>query len=131
MPKKTSITKKDLQVIKDVLLKRRAEIVEEFKGNTLNKSFKDSSGDLSGYSFHMADMATDLYDREFLLSLAEGERDLLYELDQAIKRIDEGNYGKCEVCGCVISKQRLKALPHATSCIKCKEEEEKEKTAGK
>ena len=129
MPKKTSITKKDLQVIKDVLLKRRAEIVEEFKGNTLNKSFKDSSGDLSGYSFHMADMATDLYDREFLLGLAEGERNLLYELEQAIKRIDVGTYGNCEECGCAISLQRLKALPYATYCIKCKEEEEK--SAGK
>jgi len=73
----------------------------------------------------MADMATDLYDREFLLGLAEGERKLLYELEQAIKRIDSGTYGKCEECGCAISLQRLKALPYATHCIKCKEEEEK------
>ena len=92
---------------------------------TLNKSSKDASGDLSGYSFHMADMATDLYDREFSLELAEGERKILYSLDDAIKRIDEGAYGKCHLCGQSISKQRLKAMPQAEHCIECQEKEEK------
>jgi DnaK suppressor protein len=76
----------------------------------------------------MADMATDLYDREFSLELAEGERERLYALDDAIKRIDEGTYGKCDACGGKISKQRLKAMPQAQNCIKCQEEEEKKET---
>ena len=73
----------------------------------------------------MADMATDLYDREFSLELAEGEREMLFALDKAIRRIDEGSYGKCDICGNNISKQRLKAMPQAENCIECQEKEEK------
>ena len=73
----------------------------------------------------MADMATDLYDREFSLELAEGERKILYSLDDAIKRVDEGIYGTCNLCGQAISKQRIKAMPQAEHCIECQEKEEK------
>ncbi len=96
------------------------------KGDSVNKSFKDLSGDLSGYSFHMADMATDLYDREFSLGLAEGERERLYDLDEAIKKIDQGSYGICETCGVKIRSGRLKVMPHARYCIRHQEEREKE-----
>ena len=77
----------------------------------------------------MADMATDLYDREFSLELAEGERERLYALDEAIRHIDEGTYGVCDMCNCRISKQRLKVIPQAVKCIECQEKEEK--SAGK
>ncbi len=119
--------KNELAKVRQDLLKKKAKILEELmilKGQSLNTSFKDASGDLSGYTFHMADMATDLYDREFSLELAEGEREQLYALDDAIKRIDEGIYGVCESCGCNIKKQRLKVMPEAKCCIKCQEEEE-------
>lgn len=120
------LTKKQLEKIRKDLVNSKADILEELmnlKGQSV-ESIKDSSGDLSGYSFHMADMATDLYDREFLLELAEGERQILYDLDDAIKRIDEGTYGKCEGCESIISKQRLKAMPQAKYCIECQEKEE-------
>ncbi|MBD3296804.1 MAG: hypothetical protein GF392_05495 [Candidatus Omnitrophica bacterium] len=132
MPNKKSssrnkgLTKKQLEKIRKDLVKRKADILEELmnlKGQSV-ESIKDSSGDLSGYSFHMADMATDLYDREFLLELAEGERQILYDLDEAIKRIDEGTYGRCESCESKISKQRLNAMPQAKNCIECQEKEE-------
>jgi len=139
MTKKSSnnkgFTKTDLKNIREKLIQEKAKILEEIlniKGQSLNKSFKDASGDLSGYSFHMADMATDQYDREFSLELAQSERERLYELDAAIKSIDEGRYGKCEECSKHISKQRLKAMPQASLCIECQEEAEKEeKAAGK
>ena len=126
--KKQPFTQKDLETIRKALVKKKAQILEELlriKGESLNKSLKDASGDLSGYSFHMADMATDLYDREFSLELAEGERERLYALDDAIKRIDEGTYGVCDMCGVKISKQRLKVMPQAKYCIECQEKEEK------
>ncbi|MFH1847392.1 MAG: TraR/DksA family transcriptional regulator [Candidatus Omnitrophota bacterium] len=129
---KSSFAKQELEAMRKYMLKKKAEILEEIvslKGEGLNKSFRDASGDLSGYSFHMADMATDLYDREFSLELAEGERERLYAFDEAIKRIDEGVYGKCAFCGGDISKSRLKAMPQAEYCIKCQEKEEK--SAGK
>ncbi|MBD3426201.1 MAG: hypothetical protein GF409_03100 [Candidatus Omnitrophica bacterium] len=127
--KKTKpFTKKELESIRKQLVKEKAKILEEIislQGDSVKKSLKDASGDLSGYSFHMADMATDLYDREFSLELAEAERDRLYELDDAIKRIDEGEYGECSSCGAKISKQRLKFMPMAELCITCQEEKEK------
>lgn len=119
--------KRELQTIRKGLIKMKAEILEELiklRGDGKHQSFKDASGDLSGYSFHMADMATDLYDREFSLELAEGERERLFALDDALKRIDGGAYGMCDLCGVRISKQRLKAMPQAEYCIACQEKEE-------
>jgi len=126
--KQKAFTKKELDVIKAELKAKKAQVLDEIislKGGSINKSPKDASGDLSGYSFHMADMATDLYDREFSLELAEAERERLYALDEAVKRIDEGKYGVCDACGIRISKKRLKVMPQAQNCIKCQEKEEK------
>jgi len=127
--KKKNYTKAESKKIRQTLVEQKAMILEELmriRGEALNKSIKDASGDLSGYAFHMADMATDLYDREFSLELAEGERERLYVLDGAIKHIDDGTYGKCDMCGEPISRQRLKALPQAQNCIICQEKEEKQ-----
>ncbi|MDP8298982.1 MAG: TraR/DksA family transcriptional regulator [Candidatus Tantalella remota] len=125
---KNPYNKKELVEIREKLIEKKAQILQDnisLQGDSFKKSFKDASGDLSGYSFHMADMATDLYDREFSLELAEGERERLFALDEAIKRIDEGSYGQCDMCGVRITKQRMKFQPQAKRCIKCQEEEEK------
>jgi len=126
--KKKKYTKKDLQLFKKMILKKKEEVLDEIKhiaDDTLRKSQKEASGDISGYSYHMADVATDTYDREFSLSLASSGRELLYELDDALKRIEEGVFGKCEGCELLIAKNRIKAVPSARYCIKCQEKEEK------
>ncbi len=92
---------------------------------TLKKSQREASGDLSGYAYHMADMASDVYQRDFLLQLASGERELLFKIDEALKRMDEGEYGICLNCKKKIAKTRLKAVPRATHCHSCQEKEEK------
>lgn len=125
--KKSKYSKKELARIRKSLINEKADILEglvQLKEDSLKKSVKDASGDISGYTFHMADMATDLYDREFILSLAEGEREMLYNLDDAIKRIDSGKYGLCDMCGDMIGKQRIKAMPQAKCCIKCQKKRE-------
>ena len=73
----------------------------------------------------MADVATDTYDREFSLGLASNERKLIYEFDDALKRIEEGTFGVCEDCKSLIAKNRLKAVPYARLCVKCQEKKEK------
>ena len=73
----------------------------------------------------MADVATDTYDREFSLGIASNDREALYELDDALKRIEEGSFGVCESCDSLISKSRLKAVPQARMCVKCQEKSEK------
>jgi RNA polymerase-binding transcription factor DksA len=91
----------------------------------LRKSQKDASGDISGYSYHMADVATDTYDREFSLGLASSEQEALYEIEDALKRIEDGSFGLCEDCHRIITKIRLKAVPYARLCLKCQEAKEK------
>ena len=125
---KNKFVKKDLKEFKKIILKRKEEIDDEIKhisDDTLKKSQKDASGDISGYTYHMADVATDNYDREFSLGLASNDRQSLYELNDALKRIEDGTFGICEDCKRLITKVRLKALPQARLCVKCQEKREK------
>ena len=78
---------------------------------TLKRSSKDDSGDLSSYGQHMADAGTDTFDRDFALSLVSSEQEALTEIDAAIKRVHDGTYGICEVTGKPIAKERLLAVP--------------------
>lgn len=125
---KKKLLKKDLAEFRKLLLKRKEEILEgiqHISDDTLKKSQKEASGDISGYTYHMADVATDTYDREFSLGLASNERKIIYELDDALKKIDEGTFGVCEDCKQSISKVRLKAVPFTRLCVKCQEKREK------
>ena len=116
--------KKDIKVFKKALLKLKEDIIDQIKqldDEALRQSQREAAGDISGYTMHMADVATDTYDREFSIGLASNDRELLYQIDEALKRIDEGTYGICEGenCGRVIAKNRLKAVPHTRLCMKC------------
>jgi len=122
------LNKKELTEFKKIVLKRKEEILEgiqHISEDTLKKSQKEASGDISGYTYHMADVATDTYDREFSLGLASNERKLLYELDDALKKIEDGTFGICEECKSLIARTRLKAVPYARLCVKCQEKKEK------
>ncbi len=122
------LDKKTAQFYKNLLLEKRDEIVGDISHiseETLKKSQKDASGDISGYTFHMADVATDNYDREFSLGLASKERGVLYEINNALQKLRDGGFGLCEICKKPISKIRLKAVPYATLCLKCQQAREK------
>lgn len=122
--------KKDLKIFKDMLIQWKERVLQELghlESDTLGKSQKDFSGDLSGYSLHMADAGTDTFDREFALGLASNQQQFLYEIDEALKRIDDKTYGKCQNCDKDVPIKRLKALPFARFCIKCQSEAEKTK----
>ena len=125
--KKKKFDKKTLSGFRKLLLERKEAITDEIdhiSSDTLKQSQKDASGDISGYSYHMADVATDNYDREFILGLAGNEREILHEIDAALHRIDDGSFGTCEGCSGFITKKRLHAVPYARSCIKCQEAKE-------
>jgi RNA polymerase-binding protein DksA len=68
---------------------------------------------------HLADSATATLDREIDYTLEENAENLLRAIDQALERIENGTYGKCERCGREIAEERLEAIPHATRCIDC------------
>ena len=124
--------KKDLEKFEKLLLEKRREILEElglWKKNIADTTQKDSSGDLSSYSYHMADQGTDAEEREKAFLLASKSGRLLYHIDEALRRIKDKTYGKCQECGEDISTARLEAVPHARLCIDCKEKEEKKKAS--
>ncbi len=127
---KTHLSKKELAFYKDSLLKLRDRIIDEINflaNDNLNRSPRESSGDLSGHSFHMADQGTDNFDREFAASLLSSEQDVLYEIDEAIRRVDAGTYGVCEMSGKPIEKERLKVLPFARHSVAVQTEMERGK----
>jgi len=117
----------ELKRYKAILLAERNKIggdISHIAENTLNKSARDASGDLSGYSYHMADMASDDYERDFSLGRATDEQRILYRIDEALKRMEEGIYGYCLNCNKPIVKKRLKALPYTELCIDCQKKNE-------
>ncbi len=122
------MTKKELDRYKKLLIKKRDRIfsgLNHITKESLLKSQKEASGDLSSYSFHMADQATDSYDRELSMNLATGEQEILYEIDEALKRIEEQSYGVCLECDKKIPSKRLTAVPYAKYCIECQSKIEK------
>jgi len=122
------VNKKEAKDFKKKLMELREKITDEMKhigGDSLKKSQRDASGDLSAYTFHMADVASDSFDRELSWDRASVEQKVLFHIDDALKRIEEGNYGDCENCGKRINKERLKAIPYAKLCRQCKESLEK------
>lgn len=128
MAKLKKMTKTELKIYKELLLKEREKVggdLSHITDNTLNRSQRDASGDLSGYAYHMADMASDDYERDFSLGRATDEQKIIYAIDEAMKRIGDGSYGNCTHCGKLISKKRLKALPYTELCIDCQKKDEK------
>ncbi len=111
---------------KKLLLKKKEDLAKEVKQieRDAGQSQRDASGDLSGYTFHMADSATDSYDREFSLGLASNAQSILQEIDEALKRIAEKRFGNCMTCNKPIPRRRLNAVPYAKHCIECQSKEE-------
>ena len=74
---------------------------------------KESAKEMESYGVHMADAGTDNFDRDFNLSLLSADQDVIYEIEEALKRIEKGTYGTCEITGKAIPEPRLNAIPWA------------------
>ena len=124
------MNKKETKVFYDLLIKKKAELlkgIEHIAKDNLKTSQREAAGDLSAYSLHMADVASDNYEREFSLSLADTEQKLLNRINDTLEKIDTGTYGTCELCEKKITKARLKIVPYAEMCVPCQEKQEKKK----
>lgn len=126
--KKNGMDERRIRTLEKRLLEEREEVLEElgFFDENRHETSRSASGDLSAYSFHMADQGTDAMEREkaFLFASKEGRR--LYAIDEALRRLyrSPDRFGNCVECGDRIAWERLEALPYATLCIVCKEREE-------
>ncbi len=111
---------------KEKLLQLRDAMVDSMAGvaqDTLRSRAEGSEA--SAFGMHQADAGSDAYDRDFALSLLSQEQDALYEIDQALKRVELGTYGKCEMSGKQIPRARLEAIPFARFTVECQSQLEK------
>ena len=112
---------------KEKLLQLRDAMVDSMAGvaqDTLRSRAEGSEA--SAFGMHQADAGSDAYDRDFALSLLSQEQDALYEIDQALKRIELGTYGVCEMSGKPIPHARLEAIPFARFTVECQSQLEKQ-----
>jgi RNA polymerase-binding transcription factor DksA len=117
---------------RDKLLQLRDAMVDSMAGvaqDTLRSRAEGSEA--SAFGMHQADAGSDAYDRDFALSLLSQEQDALYEIDQALKRIDLGTYGICEMSGKQIPRARLEAIPFARFTVECQSQLEKQNKASR
>jgi RNA polymerase-binding transcription factor DksA len=132
-PGTQGVTDKDFQEFEQRLISERQKIMKEMgylENTVLKVNQRDSSGDLSGYSFHMADVGTDSMEREKAFLFASSEGRLLMEIDEALRKVYAGEYGKCELCEKPIARARLEAMPYVRLCVSCKEQQERENRGG-
>jgi RNA polymerase-binding transcription factor DksA len=98
--------KAEWQVFYDRLLELRDQLMRQMNGLA-----KESAQEMAGYSLHMADSGTDNFDRDFALSLLSSDQDAIYEIEEALKRIEKNTYGVCELTNKPIPRARLEAIP--------------------
>ena len=122
------LSPEDSKHFEELLLTERERLMREMghlENNVLNRSMRESSGELSGYSLHMADNGTDSMEREKAFLFASTEGRALLDVNEALRRLYNGQYGNCEVCSGPVGKGRLEVVPHARLCVSCKEQEER------
>jgi RNA polymerase-binding protein DksA len=116
----TRLTKKELADLRIRLEEERVQLdtqLTTIETDSFASTQSDSAGDV-GLDDEPADAGTATFEREKDLSIENNVRDLLHKIDRALKRMDEGTYGICDVCGKPIEKARVKALPYVDLCIK-------------
>ena len=122
------MTKTQLKHLEKRLLEERTRVMKELGtyDESFNSTLQGADGDLSSYSFHMADQGTDAMEREKQFLFASQEGRYLWHINEALRRLynQPDKFGRCHQCGAEIDFERLDALPHARLCIACKEKEE-------
>ena len=103
------------------LLELREQLTRQMNGLA-----KESAQEMAGYSLHMADSGTDNFDRDFALSLLSSDQDAIYEIEEALKRIEKHTYGVCELTGKAIPRSRLEAIPWTRFTVQAQAQLEKD-----
>ena len=115
--------KKRLLALRDAMLDSMNGVAQD------NLRARAESNEASAFGMHQADAGSDAYDRDFALNLLSQEQDALYEIDEALKRIELGTYGTCEMSGKPINKERLEAIPFTRFTVECQSQIERQNKA--
>lgn len=122
------LTKKQLDYFRKKLETEKNRVLEEMtdlQKSSLKTTISDASGENSRYSYHLGDVASLSYGREFDMGLSERQQKYLEQIDEALERIETGTYGICKVTGDPISIERLEEVPVAKYSVKGKEQLER------
>jgi DnaK suppressor protein len=112
------LTAKERRDFHDRLVAIRARVVEQID-SLKNSSLRREDNVVS------EEDGTDAFDRQFALDLVRSEEDVLFQISEALQRLDDGTYGICDGCQCLIEFPRLQALPFVRRCVRCQSEIEK------
>ncbi len=115
--------KKRLLTLRDLMLDSMGSVAQD------NLRSRAEGSEASAFGMHQADAGSDAYDRDFALNLLSQEQDALYEIDEALKRIDAGTYGTCEMSGKPINHERLEAIPFTRFTVECQSQIERQNKA--
>ena len=120
--RKAGYSKPELESFRKIILEKKKEILEELEA--LRDTMMDTTtgeyvSENSSYSTHM-EQGTDAMEREKMFLFVSREGKFLNYLEDALKRIDTGEYGRCTECEKLIERERLEAVPHAQQCLQCK-----------
>ena len=119
------LKKKNKDTLKALLLENHKKLVHD--AENMEKDVHSGATGSDGVTFnHLADAGSDTYELDFSMEQLENKEKLIYQIEEALKKIEDGNYGICETCNKPIGIERLKAIPFATNCLACQEEQEKE-----
>jgi RNA polymerase-binding transcription factor DksA len=120
MPGSSKLTKQEISDLRVRLEDERTQLDTQL-ATIVEESFAASQSDMSGdvgLDDESADAGTATFEREKDLSIENNVRDLLQKIERALRRMDDGSYGICDICGKPIEKARVKALPYVDLCIK-------------
>jgi RNA polymerase-binding transcription factor DksA len=122
--KPSPFKKPELDRYRQILVRKRAELIGDVK-NMEDEALQGNSGSLSHVPQHVAEQGSEAYDQALSLDIAQVDRNLIREIDEAIKRIDAGHFGICEITGKAITKERLEELPWTRHSIEAAREMER------
>ncbi|HEV3444754.1 MAG TPA: TraR/DksA C4-type zinc finger protein [Gemmataceae bacterium] len=115
------LSKKEIERYRRRLLalqKHLSKDVAELEEEAMHPVGGENSGNLSDVPVHPADLGTDNFEEELDLNLIENKDHILADIEDALQRIEDGTYGRCQVCGQEIPRERLDAVPYTTYCIR-------------
>ena len=115
--------KKRLLALRDAMLDSMNGVAQD------NLRARAEGNEASAFGMHQADAGSDAYDRDFALNLLSQEQDALYEIDEALKRVELGTYGTCEMSGKPINHERLEAIPFTRFTVECQSQLERQSKA--
>jgi RNA polymerase-binding protein DksA len=123
-----SLSRRELEEFRKMLEEERERLTEELEAMEEHAPDVEEQVGMDiggGYDEDLADVASSTFEREKGLALESSVQAMLAQVEEALSRIDDGSYGVCQRCGEPIDAARLRVLPYATLCIRCKELEEK------